>query len=717
MSQPGSIYQFGPLQLDTRARRLLRDGTPLTLPPKSFELLQVLLENHGRAMSKSELLEALWPDAQVEEGNLAFQVSVLRKALGPEAGAWIETVPRHGYRLSAPVVTHPATATKTASVRPTVLGRRQWYTAGLGIAVVAVAAAVWFASRERTGISMLAPVPLASFPGDEITPSLSPDGKDVAFVWKGRPGDNWDVYVKLNGVEEPLRITSSEEVEFNPAWSPDGRHIAFARQKDSATTDILVKPYPDGPERLVGQARACFLTGAPYNKILDWHPDGEHLVVAGAERGRGCALSALSTVTGTLTPLTEPPPSMTDLAPAVSWDGRAVAFMRGSTWSTFKIYTVALSAELKPSGSTRPVTTENRIELWPAWLPGSKEILFSGGYSNAAFTLFAAPASGTRKARQIQSAGAGLYPSVSAGGNLVYASAGPSFASMHRLEIPSDPNSPAKVTDIAPSTFAQQGPVYSPDGTRIAFESERSGYREIWISSADGTQLRRLTHFDGPAVQGPRWSPDGTRIVCSIAAREHRDIYVIDSERGTSKRLTADASDHGGVAWSGDGEWIYFHSNQSGEFQVWKMPATGGNAVQLTRNGGFTPQESPDGRSLYFTKRGEQTSLWRMPAEGGPEVRLIDALYQPAGTVVVADGVYFMTPAEPSDRSSPWFKVHLLDAFKVRFLDVRSGRTRDVATVTGPIGWGLSVAPDRRSLLFVRKKTGAYDLMLAKLSR
>ena len=105
---PGrAFYEFGPFRLDTGTHRLLKDDTRVSLTPKSFDLLRVLIENQGRAMKKSEILEALWPDTQVEEGNLTFQVSVLRKALGPEARSWIETVPRHGYCWSAPVIVHP----------------------------------------------------------------------------------------------------------------------------------------------------------------------------------------------------------------------------------------------------------------------------------------------------------------------------------------------------------------------------------------------------------------------------------------------------------------------------------------------------------------------------------------------------------------------------------------------------------------------------------
>jgi Tol biopolymer transport system component len=289
----------------------------------------------------------------------------------------------------------------------------------------------------------------------------------------------------------------------------------------------------------------------------------------------------------------------------------------------------------------------------------------------------------------------------------VYSSKGPSSASLHRLEIPLNPSSPGRVTDIAPSTYTQQSPVYSPDGAQIAFESERSGYREIWISSADGTQLRRLTHFDGPAVQAPHWSPDGTRIVCSVAGRGQRDIYTIDSEHGSAQRLTADDYDNGGASWSRDGKWIYFHSNRSGEFQVWKMAAAGGQSLQLTKEGGFTPHESPDGRFIYFMKRGQRTSLWRMLTAGGPGVRVLETLHQVTGVVVVEHGVYYVTPAEQPGR---------IDEFKVRFLDMRDSRTGDIATISGQMGWGISVAPDLRTLLFVREKTGAFDLMLTRLA-
>ncbi|HJY30404.1 MAG TPA: winged helix-turn-helix domain-containing protein, partial [Pyrinomonadaceae bacterium] len=99
------VYDFGPFRLDPTERRLLRHDQPVALTPKCFDLLVILVENSGHLISKEELLERLWPDQFVEESNLSFNISTLRKALG-EAGHgdhFIETVPKKGFRFVAHV--------------------------------------------------------------------------------------------------------------------------------------------------------------------------------------------------------------------------------------------------------------------------------------------------------------------------------------------------------------------------------------------------------------------------------------------------------------------------------------------------------------------------------------------------------------------------------------------------------------------------------------
>src|SRR5215211_6806961 len=99
------LYEFGPFLLDPAERVLMREGQPVPLTPKAFDLLVVLVENGGHLLNKKDLMEAVWPDSFVEEGNLTFTVSSLRKALGEDRKEplYIETVPRSGYRFVADV--------------------------------------------------------------------------------------------------------------------------------------------------------------------------------------------------------------------------------------------------------------------------------------------------------------------------------------------------------------------------------------------------------------------------------------------------------------------------------------------------------------------------------------------------------------------------------------------------------------------------------------
>ena len=102
-NRTSQLYDFGPYRLDLARRVFTREGRVVPLAPKTFELLHLLVESAGRAFSKQELMAALWPETFVEEANLSFQISVLRKALGEGGAQLIETVPKHGYRFTADV--------------------------------------------------------------------------------------------------------------------------------------------------------------------------------------------------------------------------------------------------------------------------------------------------------------------------------------------------------------------------------------------------------------------------------------------------------------------------------------------------------------------------------------------------------------------------------------------------------------------------------------
>jgi TolB-like protein/DNA-binding winged helix-turn-helix (wHTH) protein/Tfp pilus assembly protein PilF len=207
--QPNHVYQFGPYCLDSTERRLLRDGEVVALQPKVFDLLLALVARHGRLLEKDELLRVVWPDAEVEEANLSNNISILRRMLGEagDAGPYIETVPKHGYRFVAEVtkvageaavtppdasaILPPPTEAEAADTAARSGGdqssaRRRWKLrvgAALGV-TLALAAAVGFWLKGRTGQpppETLAVLPFVNVSADAQAEYLS-DGLTESLI-------------------------------------------------------------------------------------------------------------------------------------------------------------------------------------------------------------------------------------------------------------------------------------------------------------------------------------------------------------------------------------------------------------------------------------------------------------------------------------------------------------------------------------------------------
>jgi Tol biopolymer transport system component len=201
----------------------------------------------------------------------------------------------------------------------------------------------------------------------------------------------------------------------------------------------------------------------------------------------------------------------------------------------------------------------------------------------------------------------------------------------------------------------------------------------------------------------PRWSPDGQRIAFTFNLDGKYSIYVIKANGGQPIRLTTDSMYDRTPSWSGDGKWIYFASKSitTGQWEVWKVPTGGGESVQMTHNGGEVPFESPDGRSIYYTKSGGSLGVWRMPVNGGEETRVLP---QGGGEtfVVVKGGIYFVSRSDANMN------------YGIQFLSLATGKVQTVAPMSARPAAGLSVSPDGRFLLFSQVDQASSDLMLVE---
>jgi len=156
--------------------------------------------------------------------------------------------------------------------------------------------------------------------------------------------------------------------------------------------------------------------------------------------------------------------------------------------------------------------------------------------------------------------------------------------------------SPPKAQRLVVSSRQQRAPSLSPDGSKIAFESDRTGPNEVWVCDADGSNPIQLTSFGISGTGTPRWSPDGKLIAFDSRISGEADIYLVDPQGGVPRRLDIDIGGNSQPSWSHDGSWIYFViGDDARRPSVWKVPSHGGHAVRITQAQAAYPLESADG--------------------------------------------------------------------------------------------------------------------------
>ena len=659
----------------------------------------MLTSRSGELVSRDEIVERIWgKDVFVEtEHSVNTAVSKVRQTLGddPENSRFIQTVVGKGYRFTATVTNGAAASAipqkqeQAELVATRSRGNRKLIAVGLAVLVLLFGLAGWRFRRSSVERS-LEIVPLAALTGYEAAPSFSPDGNEVAFVVRGT--DNSGVYTALVDGEKSLRLTTEASDRF-PVWSPDGKQIAFARASEEGQAIYLI-PSLGGTERLLYSGPA---SAFPWS--FSWSPAGEALAFSESRLDRTHArISSLSLRDSSIRPLTSPSGQEIDYAPAFSPDGSTLAFVRSVvTGNVSDLYTVQVKG-----GEPKRLTYSNRaIAMQLAWTADGREIVFCSNQGGV-FTLWRVSSSGGTP-RPIEGVGAGACaPAVSRKGNQLAYQQMVRRHGIWRLKLDDSIHGLAPAVRVVSAKGVNHRPDFSPDGKRIAFESDRLGYQDIWICDSDGSNCWQLTSLHGEAGAA-RWSPDSRHIAFEFRPKAHSEIFLVDVPGGHSRLLpTLAGSDNGGPSWSRDGNWIYFCSDQGGgPLQLWKVPLQGGPPVQVTVNGGVFALESVDRQFLYFSKF-DVPGVWKMPIQGGTETKILD---QPDGFdwfnwSLTSRGVYFI-----DSHTKP---------ATIKSFEFATGKQFSLFVPAQQPNAGLAVSPDGNYVLYVQPDIAESSIMLVK---
>jgi Tol biopolymer transport system component len=558
----------------------------------------------------------------------------------------------------------------------------------LALCLVSVGAVVTLLGRLATGPAVaLKRAALNNEPGAKAYPAFSPDGR-LAYSARATSSKDETFHIFVRDLQggAPQQLTTGPASDTSPAWSPDGSRIAFVRVDGGQGECVVISASGAGEERKFPGCAAPGDETQPFPAV-SWMHDGQSLVVVEAGEKQPSALAVLSLSDGAFRPLTHPPAGMDDSTPAVSPDGRTIAFVRSTSSGGADIYLC------DPAGANpRRLTFDDRGIRGIAWTGDGQDLLYTGQRAGG-WRVWRLPAYGGSPRDLIIAGRQAQYVAVAPAGNRLVYTESPTVSSIWRAALGSS-GRPGEHAIIR-SNGSESGPRYSPDGNRIADISDQTGNDEIWLSDADGGNRVQVTSFKGAELARIRWSPDGKLLLFDATGEQGSDLYVVEAAAaGKPARVQLGALNG---SWSHDGKSIYFQSQN----RIWKAAANGGNPQQLSGITGVAqPVESADGRYVYFRNR---RTFWRVPLDGGEEEQAIvpdhDLIW---GTTLqpTRQGMYYLEFERSAGEAVVSFYDFAEKKSSVVFEMKNGGRNN--AT--------YSISPDGKYILYARVDQSQTDI-------
>jgi Tol biopolymer transport system component/DNA-binding winged helix-turn-helix (wHTH) protein len=709
--EAGQSYQFGPFRLNLSEHTLLREGQPVPITPKVFDVLGVLVRQSGHLVSKETLLREVWPDSFVEEGALNRTVSVLRKALGdsPSGPKYIETVPKRGYRFVAPVSESPVessssvvdlhlSSTVHARTTRTRISPRAAVVAGalLLLTVAAVSNAIRGLGEPKMNAALMSAPALRSAPehrqvtftGKSGTPTISPDGRRIAYVSDEDPDKKLMVQELAGG--QPLEVFKAPEVG-HVRWSPDGSEL-MVWARGSGNPGIYIMPQLGGTPFMIapGQYMAC------------WSPDGSTIAVGSYlggkiwlvnRRGQAHRTLTLQGVQGAIWAI--------DWSPA---NGRLM-FVSDDGQGRYSISTIGAD------GGDQKRLHEEDTEIPSArWAPQGNAIYYFRRLNQTVSLnkIHAGPEHGDTAVTTLIT---GLetdrvFGLSSDGARLVYARA-PYHSNLWMLEPGGlDNNQGAEPRQLTHGTLHIERPSVSPDGTSIVFNIGYQPLTELYTMPMSVGSPKQLTFLDAFSVGGS-WSPDGKWIAFASTRGGKPRVWTVGTDGGTPRALSSNnLSDSLDLTWSAGSRILYQETGNRNYYELdpetrEERPLTSDSSVGWM----FSPVYSPDGRKVAVSwQRRPTPGIWVIDIRRRHETLVYKRprgwSSTPIGWSADGSAIYVVEakPFTPRDLAAPLGET--MTEAKILRVPVKGGDVSTVASLPFEEIGSVAMTPDGRRFVF-----------------
>jgi Tol biopolymer transport system component len=565
----------------------------------------------------------------------------------------------------------------TAPRRKQVSWRHVGAIAVAGVALGFAGAVFWRGANPGGGDF----VPLLRISGSVLDPSISPDGETIFYALEET--GSGDIYSYRSGVA-PVRLTRHDSPEHHPVCSNDGRQLAFLRNIGQSVRSLLLMPVEGGPATAI--AEGTF-------QDIAWTPDNRTVVVSQVdEDGVRVKLTAIDTRTREWRDLTTPGQAERDLAPAVSRDGSAIAFVRRRGYDTVGVYVLDLAPGVKPAGSPRLVVAANartRVQ----WSPDGRELIYSVGPPSRQ-SLWRVSAAGEQPRELLAAGRFAVNPMVPAARNAVAFVHSVLDSNLVSISLDTPGGKLAGRSELYVSSAREELPSFIPGGQSICFLTRRSERRSpIRIGSLDGSESG-VVAMPGNAESFTHlaWF-DSRRYVLTMISKEKKVAAFLG---GIDRDWEQVEDVDGPVSWaSPDGNTLLFTSERSGRGELW-MKSGNRPSFPLTRLGGAQlGLPTPDRSTIYFMR--DPDSIYHVPFHGGEESLLLRGVSDARNFAVGRTGVYYISIQRPP---------------RIRLRRFDDGRDVELYRLERRASRGIAVSEDERTIVFSQFEPMATDISM-----